>query len=89
MVTARCLYTKFQHVTSNFRHSMQADEDFSRSSSVVAIGLSRVVSLVRVLIRNYSDLCLHYYTTYYIIPCTNILVFYLRLDFIDEFVAVV
>jgi len=42
----------------NVRHSMQPDEDLNRSKQVVAIGLSRVVSLLLVLIWIYSDLCL-------------------------------
>jgi hypothetical protein len=56
---------------------MQPDEDWNRSKPVVAIGLSRVVSLLRVLIRIYSDICLYYSITL----CTNILHFGFRLDF--------
>ena len=40
--------------------SMQLDEDLNRSKPVVAIGLSRVISLLLVLIWIYSDVCLYY-----------------------------
>ena len=61
---------------------MQPDEDLNRSKPVVAIGLSRVVSLLLVLILIYSDLC--FYSSY----C--VLIFYfsiLGLICIDEFLA--
>ena len=35
---------------TNVRHSMQPDEDLNRSKPVVTIGLSRVISLLLVLI---------------------------------------
>ena len=40
-------YTQLKHTHA---HSMQPDEDLNRSKPVVAIGLSRVVSLLLVLI---------------------------------------
>ena len=41
---------QYRTIYGNVRHSMQPDEDLNRSKPVVAIGLSRVVSLLLVLI---------------------------------------
>ena len=67
-------YTRTHHTHI---HSMQPDEYLNRSKPVVTIGLSCVVSLLLVLIWIFSDLCLFYSN---IIVCTNILLFYFRLN---------
>jgi len=45
----KVVYMKLEQY-DNVRHSMQPDEDMNMSKPVVAIGLSRVVSLLLVLI---------------------------------------
>jgi len=50
----QCVSGKYGHTLTLYNdknvHSMQPDEDLNRSKPVVAIGLSRVVSLLLVLI---------------------------------------
>ena len=62
-----------------FRHSMQPDEDLNRSKPVVAVGLSRVISLLLVLIWIYSDLCFILFI-YYSYCVLIFLLFHFRLN---------